>query len=87
MGVFATIGRILAYTDHTTPPTMWDSLITQSGFFSSQQLQRYGEEAIAEITVYAEGASPYPQPERGQSKPKSLTDTTSLQENNGKGGD
>ena len=42
LGVFATIRNILAYTDHTTPPTV-DSLITQSGFFSSQQLQKYQE--------------------------------------------
>ena len=35
LGLFATIGNILAYTDRTTPPTMLDSLITQSRFFSS----------------------------------------------------
>ena len=61
-------------------PKMLDSLITQSGFFSSWQLQRYGEEAIAEITVYANGASPYPQPEGGQSKSKFLIDTANLWE-------
>ena len=53
-------------------------LIMQSGFFSSLQLQRHGKEAINEITVYAKGASPYPQLERGQSKSKFLIGTTNL---------
>ena len=42
--------------------------------------QRYGEQAIAEITVYVKWTSPYPQMERGQFKSKFLIDTTNLWE-------
>ena len=35
---------------------------------------------VTEITVYANGANPYPQPDRGQSKSKFLIDTTNLWE-------
>ena len=47
---------------------------------TAAKVQRYGEEAVAEITVYTKGASPYPQLERGQSISKFLIDTTNLSE-------